>query len=190
MEFEISKEKIVYDGVLKIKKAKIIHDSFTKKERVKCNREILVRGDAVAVIVYEKNTNSMLFTRQFRYATTKSDGGWIIEVPAGCIEAGESPVSCAKREVLEELGYQVGDMEFVACFYSSPGGLTERIFLYSCEVNTRDKVEKGGGALTENEDIELLKFPVNELSRLITSGKIKDAKSIIGIQWWLLNKAV
>lgn len=183
MEFKIIEEEVVYDGVFKVVKAHLWHESFNSGEKVECDREVFERGDSVAVVIYERDSDSILFTNQFRYATTKSDNGWILEILAGSLKENEDPVECAKREVLEELGYSVMTFEFVSTFYSSPGGSSERVYLYYCEVNQEDKIETGGGVEGEKEDIELIKKPMQDLGELLKSGLIKDAKSIIGLQW-------
>jgi len=188
MKYKIKQERIMYDGFLKIVSANIIHNSFIDGETIECEREVMERGDSVAVVLCEKDTDSLLFTSQFRYAAAKSNGGWLLEIPAGSIEENEDPETCVKREVLEELGYLVGDIEYVTKFYSSPGGSTERIFLYYCEVHSSDKIEKGGGVEGEHEDIQLVRIQEKNIREMIEKEEVIDAKSIVGLQWWLINK--
>lgn len=188
MKYKILQEEIVYDGFLKVKKATVVHDSFKGSEQVSATRETVERGDSVAVLLYETETDSLLFTNQFRYPVTKNDGGWIIELPAGKIEEGEAPQSCAKREVLEELGYEAQQLEEICHCYLSPGGSTERIFLFYAEVTQAAKTEDGGGVETENEDIQLYRQSVHELSKTLDAGFFKDAKTLLALQWFMLRK--
>jgi nudix-type nucleoside diphosphatase (YffH/AdpP family) len=129
-----------------------------------------------------------LFTNQFRYPTTKEKNGWILELTAGSIESDESASERAKKEVEEEIGYKINEMEFINSFFVSPGGSSERIMLYYSEVDSTNKVFEGGGLKSEKEDIQLVKIKREEVIEQLKNNKIRDAKTIIGIQWFLLNK--
>ena len=187
MNYEIIKEEVVYDGFLNIRKALVAHDSFYKKERILIKRESLERGDSVGVLVFEPETDCVLFVRQFRYPARKSGNGWMIEIPAGYVEQDEDPEESAQREVEEEMGYRATRFHHVCTFYLSPGYSSEKMFLYYTEVNSGKKVSDGGGNEDEDEDIELVRIPKNLLLEKIGMGDIIDAKSIIAIQW-LLNR--
>ncbi len=100
------------------------------------------------------------------------------------MEENENPQDCVIREVMEELGYKIVDPKLISTFYTSPGASTERVFLFYTEVSKQDKTEKGGG--NENEDIQLVKIPISEIEEKI--GELKDAKSILAVQWFLLKK--
>ena len=84
------------------------------------------------------------------------------------------------------MGYKLASATLLHTFYTSPGASTERIFLYYSEVSAKDKIEKGGGNSEEDEDIQLVKIPVAEITSKIS--KMKDAKTILALQWYLLNK--
>ena len=94
-------------------------------------------------------------------------------------------MDCVTREAMEELGYNISAPQFIHAFYTSPGGSTERIFLYYAEVSQSDKVQKGGGLESENEDIQMVKIPVSELKNRLS--EFKDAKTILAMQWFLLK---
>ena len=89
MIYKILNEEIVFDGFFKIKKAKIKHELFDSKT-IEIERLCFERGDSVAILIYEKDTDSLLFTNKFRYPTTKEESGWILELTAGSIEPEES----------------------------------------------------------------------------------------------------
>lgn len=188
---KVTEDELVYNGFLKIRKSLVEFDTFNGNSITK-DFEIMERGDSVAVLIKEIDTNQFLFTNQFRFATTKENVGWLIEIPAGGLKNGENPESCAKREVEEELGYVIeSNLEFICKFYVSPGGTTEMISLYYAEVTSFDKTSKGGGLKYEKEDIELVKIPVNDVFNLI-GNMIIDGKSIIALQWFKIkinNKA-
>ncbi|MCJ8292441.1 MAG: NUDIX domain-containing protein [Crocinitomicaceae bacterium] len=188
MKYDILKEEIVFDHFFKIKKAKIRHELFDSNS-IEVNRLCFERGDSVAILMYEKDTDSLLFTNQFRYPTTGKENGWILELTAGSIESkDDEPKDRAKKEIEEEIGYQVEEIEFISSFFVSPGGTSERILLYYSEVNSTHKVFDGGGMKFESEDIQLVKIKTKEVIKRLKDNQFRDAKTILGIQWFLLNK--
>lgn len=188
MNYDILKEEIVFDNFFKIKKAKIRHDLFDSNS-IEVDRLCFERGDSVAILIYEKDTDSLLFTNQFRYPTAGKENGWIFELTAGSIESeDDDPENRAKKEIAEEIGYQVEEIEFICSFFVSPGGTSERIMLYYSEVDSANKVFDGGGMKFESEDIQLVKLKTKEVIERLKNNLFRDAKTILGIQWFLLNK--
>lgn len=186
MNYTIKKEEIVYQDYLKIKKAEIEHDSFEAGKTINLSREILAHGDAVAILIYEKDTDCFLLTKQFRYGPSTNNEAWMTEVVAGMVDEGEDPVETARRETMEELGYTIKDIEHISTCYSSPGSTTERVYTYFAEVSSKDKIEQGGGLDSEHEDIKLIRIPRKDIHDFIT--KINDYKTLVSFQWFLLNK--
>ena len=147
----------------------------------------LERGDAAAAIVRRLPDGEILLTRQFRYPTLDKGPGWVLEVPAGVVENDESPVGTIERELVEELGYEAAHIEPIAAFYVSPGGSSERVFLYYAEVSESGRVSDGGGLAAEGEDITIEAYTLDELVARMDSGDIVDAKTLIGIQWLVIR---
>jgi nudix-type nucleoside diphosphatase (YffH/AdpP family) len=183
MDYEIISEELVFDDVFKIVRGHIRHDSFHSDRPVEIERLNFERGDSAAVIIYERDTDTVLFTNQFRYPTVKSGSGWLTEIPAGSINDREDPKANIVREVREEIGYHITQVKPIFTFFVSPGASSERIHLYYAEVSSGDRHSEGGGLATEGEDIQMIKIPVSELLDKLQKGEIIDAKSIIGIQW-------
>lgn len=189
MKYKILSEEIVFDEFFQIKKAQVSHDSFRLDEQINVTRLSFERGDSVAILIHETDTDKLLFTNQFRYSSVKEGDGWLMELTAGSIEQGELPYKCAKREIEEEIGYSVAHLDFISSFFVSPGGCSERVFLFSAKVTSSDKTQEGGGVKTENEDIDLVKIPRIQIEKLLTENIIRDAKTIIGLQWFLANQS-
>lgn len=187
MKYTIEEEKKEFNGYLKITSATITHDSFQNGKQIHTQRMTLDRGNAVAILIYEKDTDSFLFTKQFRYPTTFENIGWIYEIPAGMIENNESPEVTVCRETKEEIGYQIENPECIGSYYASPGCSTERVTIYFAEVTSSQKVTKGGGLDSEDEDILLHKVKQANIENFMNQ-EIIDAKSIIALQWYLLKK--
>jgi ADP-ribose pyrophosphatase len=129
----------------------------------------------------------ILLARQFRYPTLDKGPGWVLEVPAGVVEDGEDPIETMRRELVEELGYEATHIELIAGFYVSPGGSSERVFLYYAEVAESGRVSDGGGVVAEGEDITIESYTLDELVARMDSGDIVDAKTLIGIQWLVIR---
>lgn len=114
----------------------------------------------------------VLLIRQYRYAT----GGLLWEIPAGRLEAGEAPLTCAHRELLEETGCTATGMEHLTAFWTTPGFTDEKIHIFLATGLTR-----GATAHEEDEFIEVVPLPLSEALAKIESGEITDAKTIIGL---------
>lgn len=187
MKYTIQEEKKVFDDHYKVIEAKVTYDTFDEEE-ITTRRLAFERGDSAAIILVEKDTQSILLTNQFRYPTCKNKDGWLLEIPAGSVERNESPEECIIREILEEVGYKISNPKQIHCFYISPGAATERIFLFHKEISQSDKIEKGGGNVNEKEDIEIVKLPISEIKKKLS--EFKDAKTILALQWYLLRQEV
>ncbi|MGJ8685209.1 MAG: NUDIX domain-containing protein [Nonlabens sp.] len=188
MKHSINKEKTVYDGFFKVLEAQVSHDKFNESGMIDATRICLERGDSIAVLIYEKDTDSFLFTKQFRYPSARRNCPWMLELVAGSVEDGENPINCAQREIEEEIGYVTEQLELITTYFPSPGGCSEQIHLYYTEVSSTDKTLKGGGAVVEQEDIELVKIKRTEIKKHLDKGAFNNSISLIGIQWYLLNK--
>lgn len=179
--------KWLYQGFLSIKKVDVEFEKYNGEFDLK-TVEVLERGDSAAILLYQKDTNEILLVEQFRYPTTKSTDGWIVELVAGKIEIEESPEESIIREIEEEVGYTIDEIENIGEFYLSPGGSTERIYIFYAEVNSTNKTKKGGGVLDETEDIRLVKIKIIDLESILESNEIIDAKTVIALQWFIKNK--
>jgi ADP-ribose pyrophosphatase len=186
MNYEIINKERAYNGYFKIDRYKIRHDTFTPGESIQKILEVFERGDSCAILIFEKDTNSLLFINQFRLPVAIKESGWIVDLVAGKIDEGEEPLPCILREVAEEIGYEIKSAQLISSFYVSPGGSSEKIFLFYAETNSGDKVNEGGGKKGEGEDIQLVRIPVKEISDQLN--QFIDAKTIIAIQWYLMNK--
>lgn len=185
---EIEKKKTIFDDVFKMEEAYLRYEKFNGEMSDVVRRISLERGDSVAVVIRNLNTDKIILINQFRYPSYGSGNGWIIETIAGIVDAGESPEEAARREVREETGLTVSRLEHISTFYTTPGGSSERIFLFYSEVSGESAKYSGrGGLLSEGEDIQALEFSLDEALGKVRAGEIVDAKTIIGI-YWLVNR--
>lgn len=152
------------------------------------NRESYNRGNGACILLYNSKENTVVLTRQFRmpsYLNGNGDG-MLIEVCAGLLDE-DDPISCIIKEVEEETGYRINDPIKVLEVYTSPGAVTEIIHYFISEYNSKMKISEGGGKEEETEEIEVLEIDFNSALKMIDNGIIKDAKTIILLQYAKLH---
>jgi len=179
---EIIEKKRLLDGFFKVDEAELRFERFDGTMSPTVRRLCLERGDSAAAILLDRERKKVILVSQFKYPTYEKGSGWLVETVAGAIDAHEEPAEAMKREIQEETGYAPTALEHISTFYVTPGGSSERIFLYYAEVNAGSR-ESGGGLEAEHEDIEVLEFAPEELFTKLEQGEIVDAKTIIGIMW-------
>ena len=133
----------------------------------------MVRHPGAAAVVPLKDDGTVILIRQFRHAV----GGFIYEIPAGKLHTGEDPMVCAARELEEEIGYRAGRLDLLSSIYTAPGFTDEVIHIYKAT-----KLTAGRQHLDRDEVLEVIEIPLSEAIRMIETGVIRDAKSIVGLQ--------
>jgi nudix-type nucleoside diphosphatase (YffH/AdpP family) len=190
MQVEVQNKRIVFKNVFTIQEATVRFQKFNGEMSQPVHRLVFERGDSAAAFVFNRDTQKVLLINQFRYPTYEKGPGWIIEVVAGVVDEHEQPEETIRREIREEIGYEVrSDLIPIASFYVSPGGTSERILLYYAEVGDADHVAQGGGLVAEHEDIELVEVTLPDLKHFVEQGQILDAKTLIAAQWFLSKMA-
>lgn len=147
-------------------------------------REAYDRGNGATVLLYNKEKHTVILIRQFRMPTflNGNTSGMMIETCAGVLD-GDAPETCVIKEAEEESGYRVRHVEKVFEAYMSPGAVTEILHFYIAQYRNEDKVGAGGGLDSEQEDIEVLEVDFDHAMNMITTGEIKDAKTIMLLQY-------
>ncbi len=154
-------------------------------------REAYDRGNGAAILLYNKEQGTVILTRQFRMPTylNGNPSGMMIEVCAGVLDGAE-PEDCIKKEVEEETGYQINHVKKVFESYMSPGAVTEILHFFIGEYHEQMKTGDGGGAEDETENIEVLEVLFDTALNMIANGEIKDAKTIMLLQYARLNNII
>ena len=147
------------------------------------SREAYDRGNGAAIMLYNKDQKTVILTRQFRLPTyiNGNESGLMIEACAGLLDE-EIPEECIIRETQEETGYKISAARKIFEAYMSPGSVTEILYFFIAEYSKEMKVDEGGGAEHEEENIEVLEIPMEEAMQMIADGHIKDAKTIMLLQ--------
>lgn len=166
MKPEVKENRLIYNGkVFKVLVAEIQESGISyKREIVEHN------GSSVIVPVFSDQTVALV--RQYRHPA----GKYLIEIPAGSIENGETPEECAHRELEEEIGVKAGRLEKITEFFVSPGFLSEKMYLFLA--TELDPIKRRP---EEDELIEIKRYNFTDLFKMIEAGEIEDAKTMIGI---------
>lgn len=154
------------------------------------DREVHDHGAAATILLVDPVRQSVILVRQFRPGAFFGGhpDGFLLETPAGLLD-DDSPQDAIAREAMEETGYAVRDLRHLFNMYSSSGTLTEHVHCFAAHIDAGKRDGKGGGVEDEGEDIEIVEMPIDEAYGLIASGVIVDAKTIMLLQWLMLNRS-
>ncbi len=187
-EFKINHHEVAYNGFFRLEKYQLQHTLFEGGWSEEITRELFMRGNCVAVLLYDPDRDEVVLIEQFRAgAVLNPDRAWLIEIVAGAIEEGETAEQVAYRESVEEAGCEIEELMLINEFYTTPGGSSERISLFCGKV---DASTVGGvhGLDDEHEDILVTVAKFDEVYQMVESGKIESGIPIIAIQWLYINK--
>jgi nudix-type nucleoside diphosphatase (YffH/AdpP family) len=170
---EITQRRRVFDGHFKITEL-----TATSPEGEQITRERFEPGRAVAALVFDTSKQHYIVTKQFRVGPEAD----LLEIAAGMIDKDESPETAVRRELHEELGYEVDELTEIVKMWPSPGTSGESITVYYAEVSRQTGA--GGGLAAEHEHLEIVPFTREQL----IAEPWQDAKTLLAVQWLQLNK--
>ena len=182
-DVEVLEERAAFRGFFEVREYRLCHRLFGGGWGKIITRELFVRGSAVGVLLFDPWRDEVLLVEQFRAgALPWSRSPWMVELVAGIVERGESPEEVAQREAKEEANLTADRLEFVANYFSSPGGSDEYLHLYCGRV---DLTHAGGvfGLAEEGEDIRAFTLPTAELFERLDRHEIDNAHTLIAVQW-------
>jgi nudix-type nucleoside diphosphatase (YffH/AdpP family) len=186
---DVRTQERILDDFFKVDRVLVSHEhndgTMSSPER----RLIFERGDSVGVMIFNLDTRRVVLVNQFKVPSLigrrrddpNTMDGWITEAVAGMVDPGETPEQTVILETEEETGYRIRNPKLIGKFFSSPGGTSERIFLYFAEVRDADRVGKGGGI--EGESITVHDVSLKDLFSRLMNGAIEDPKLAIGAYW-------
>ena len=157
----------------------------------KQTREAYDRGNGATILLYNKEQKTVILTKQFRLPTfiNGNTSGMLIEACAGLLDR-DNPEDCIRRETEEETGYKISDVHKIFEAYMSPGSVTEMLYFFVAEYSASMKVHEGGGIEHEQENIEVLELPFSEAIHMVKNGDIRDAKTIMLLQYAQINELI
>ncbi len=150
------------------------------------NREAYDRGNGATILLYNKETKTVILTRQFRLPTyiNGNPDGMLIETCAGLLDQ-DNAEDAIRRETEEETGFTINDVKKIFEAYMSPGSVTEVLYFFIAEYSRDMQTSSGGGV--DSEDIEVLELPFDKALRMMETGEIKDGKTIMLLQYMKLH---
>ncbi len=144
-------------------------------ERIEVNGRVVLREvvehRGASVIVPVRDDGRLVLVRQYRRAVDEE----LLEFPAGTLEPGEDPESCARRELLEETGHEVLTIERLVSIYPAPGYTSEVMHIFLARARPA-----GRRSPEVDEEIEVVLMTLGELLERIRTGEVKDAKTVVG----------
>jgi ADP-ribose pyrophosphatase len=188
-DIEIVERKAGYQGYFRLDVYRLRHKLFAGGWSDVITREVLERGHAAAVLLYDPERDTVVMIEQFRIgALAAGRPAWLRELVAGIIETGETAADVARRESVEEAGCEVRELRPIRDFIMTPGCSTETIQLF---LGLVDSTGVGGihGLKEEHEDIRVVVVPWAEARADLDAGRIDTAIAIIGLQWLALHRA-
>lgn len=183
----IERKQVFQQSIFRIEQTTLQHERFDGAMSEPIVRVSLERGDGVTAVIYDREREAVLLIEQFRYPTYGKGDGWLLELPAGMLKPDEDPTEAMRRELVEETGCDTPDLTHVHTFFLSPGGSSERIFLYYAALTPSDCTGAGGGLDSEGEDIRSAWVTLPRLRAMLDAHEIQDAKTLIGLQWFLMQ---
>jgi GDP-mannose pyrophosphatase NudK len=187
-QIKIIKEELLSDNWYTLKKYTyeiLKHDGVRQIQ----TREVYDRGNGAVILLYNQEFKTVILTRQFRLPSFVNGNrkGVLIEACAGLLDQ-DNPEEAIKRETEEETGYRIKDVRKIFDSYMSPGSVSEILYFFIAAYTPSMKVHAGGGIENEQEDIEVLEISFDRAYGMIASGEIRDAKTIMLLQYMKINQ--
>lgn len=188
-DVEMLSEETIYKGHFHLKKIVFRHKLFKGGVSGEVTRELMVKGEAAALIAYDPVQDKVVLVEQFRIGALDPQSKrspWLVELVAGMIESGQTAEEVAIREAEEEAGLKVEKVEHALSVWNSPGGTSERLHIF---LGLVDSTQVGGIYGLDEEDEEMLVHVVSreQAYQWIKEGKIDNVITVIGLQWLELN---
>ena len=154
------------------------------------SREAYDRGNGAVILLYNNESKTVILTRQFRMPTFLNGNldGMMIEACAGLLDT-DNPEDCIRKETQEETGYKIEEIEKVFEVYMSPGSVTEILYFFVAKYSKNQQINDGGG-VEDEEEIEVLELGFNQAINMVKTGEIKDAKTIMLLQYAQINQLI
>ncbi len=180
----------VFDGYVNVDRYQISHQLYDGGWSKTLEREVISRGAAVGVLLFDPTRQEVVLVEQFRIGAWATDwpDPWLLECVAGVVEPGERPAEVAVREAMEEAGCTITRLELITRYLANPGSSTEQVDLFCGRI---DATGAGGhhGLAGEGEDIRASVWPLDEALALLDERRICNSMTLISLQWLSLHHA-
>lgn len=189
-DVEIIEQRLVYQGFSRLEVVRLKHRQFAGGMGVVIQRELLIKPEAVGVLIYDPKRDEVLMIEQFRVGALAESNPWQLEIVAGLVDSvdeDETLEAVVCREALEEAGVELRQVQKLMSYFMSPGGSNEKFTLFVAEA---DLSNAGGlhGLPEEGEDIRVAVLKSDEAFQALMDGRVSNAPALIALQWLMLNK--
>jgi len=192
--FNIQDVNTVFKQFFTVKNLKFTHSLFQGGQSPLVEREVFCRGPAVVVLLYDLKAQKVVLVEQCRAGAIENARNqnafyqaWLIEPVAGMIDLGETPEQACIREVKEETGADITELEFINQCYPSPGACDEILHLYASKINS-STVNTHAGLATEHEDIRVVILSFKEAKQQLLDGQFNVATTYMALHWLFFQK--
>ena len=185
--FKVTNKKNLYDGFFKMHEVSLKYKKYDGNWSNEIKRELFDGAQVSAVLPYDPIKKKIVLIQQFRPGTiSKNTNNYLNEIVAGIIDPGEDAEITAKRECLEETGYKIKKLTPIQGYYPAPGSSESFYHLFLGEVDSKEG-KKIMGLNTENEDILVESFKINQVKKMMQNAEFINGLTLIAIQWFFLN---
>lgn len=186
-DVRILEEQDAFRGHFRVARVTLEHRCFNGGWSAPLTREVFHRGDAVGVLPYEPETDSLILLEQFRPGALRgASSPWMLELVAGIVEQGESDPDVVHREAGEEAGCELAELVPIASFFPSVGACSEHVRLF-CGRVLRAGAGEVHGLDSEGEDILVHRIPRSEALALLDDDRIANGHTLVALQWLALH---
>jgi ADP-ribose pyrophosphatase len=189
-DVEIVEQRVVYQGFSRLEIVRLRHRQFAGGMGVIIQRELLIKPEAVGVLIYDPKRDEVLMIEQFRVGALSESNPWQLEIVAGLVDSvdeDETLEAVVCREALEEAGVELRHIQKLMSYFMSPGGSNEKFTLFVAQA---DLSNAGGlhGLPEEGEDIRVAVLKSEVAFQALMDGRVSNAPALIALQWLMLNK--
>ncbi|WP_228766863.1 NUDIX domain-containing protein [Thiomicrorhabdus heinhorstiae] len=191
---ELNESAAAFQGFFQIRRLKFRHSLYRGGMTPEIEREVFGRGQASVVLLYDSQAEEIALIEQCRAGAVeralrqnKIEKAWLLEPVAGMIDLGETPLEAGIREVREEAGLHVDDLEYISKFYPSPGGSDEILHLFAVEINV-SHLPEFSGLEEDHEDIKIVRLSFAQAKQMMLGGQFNVATTFIALQWLFFQK--
>jgi ADP-ribose pyrophosphatase len=186
-DVDVLENEVAFQGYFQVRRLTLRHQRFAGGWSDPVTREVFERGDAVGVLPYDPESDSLVLVEQFRPgAMGRAESPWMLELIAGVIEPGESDEELVHREAREEADCELSELVPIATFFPSSGACSEQVRLF-CGRVTRAGIGEVHGLEGEGEDILVHSIPRVDALELLAANRIPNGHTLIALQWLAIH---
>ena len=186
-KYKILSKRKLHDGFFKLHELNFTHKKHDGKWSPPLIREVFSGAHVASILPYDPIKKEIILIQQFRHGTlNRNHNPIMLEIVAGMIDKGETPIEAAQRECIEETGCVAKNISEIFSYYPAPGSSESYYHFFFAEVDAFEG-EKIMGEINENEDILVKSYPIKIVREFLKEKKINNAATLLALQWFFLE---